>query len=68
MADRQQGRNLSVIRNQADGPVSLFSYRTREPFVGVYHPPTNNGTVPVAWPAELPVHKVWSWGVSQNRV
>ncbi|MEO6237962.1 MAG: DUF5107 domain-containing protein, partial [Vicinamibacterales bacterium] len=58
----QQGRDMSVIRNQTDGPVSLFTYRTREPFVGVYHPRTNSGTVHVASPAELPVHKVWSWG------
>ena len=58
----QQGRDLSVIRNQTSGPVSLFTYRTREPFVGVYHPRTNSGTVHVASPAELPVHKVWSWG------
>lgn len=56
------GRDLSVIRNQVDGPVSLFTYKTREPFVGVYHPHTNSGTVTVADPAELPVHKVWSWG------
>ena len=58
----RQGRDLSVIRNQVDGPVSLFTYKTREPFVGVYHPHTNSGTVTVADPAELPVHKVWSWG------
>ena len=58
----RQGRDLSVIRNQIDGPVSLFTYKTREPFVGVYHPHTNSGTVTVADPAELPVHKVWSWG------
>src|SRR5215212_7584997 len=32
------GRDLSVIRNQTDGPVSLFTYGTREGFVGVYHP------------------------------
>ena len=56
------GRDLSVIRNQVDGPVSLFTFKTREPFVGVYHPHTNSGTVTVADPAELPVHKVWSWG------
>ena len=31
----RQGRDLSVIRNQTDGPVSLFTYGTREPFVGV---------------------------------
>lgn len=58
----REGRDLSVIRNEVDGPVSLFTYRTREPFVGVYHPKTNSGTVHVADPAELPVHKFWSWG------
>ena len=56
------GRDLSVIRNQTAGPVSLFTYATREGFVGVYHPHTNSGTVHVADPAELPTHKVWSWG------
>ena len=58
----RHGRDLSVIRKQIDGPVSLFTYETREGFVGVYHPHTNSGTVHVARPAELPVHKVWSWG------
>jgi tetratricopeptide (TPR) repeat protein len=58
----RKGRDLSVIRNQVDGPVSLFTYKTREPFVGVYHPHTSSGTVTVADPADLPVHKVWSWG------
>ncbi|PYR91373.1 MAG: hypothetical protein DMF84_17180 [Acidobacteria bacterium] len=58
----RQGRDLSVIRNEVDGPVSLFTYQTREPFVGVYHPKTNSGTVHVADPSELPVHKFWSWG------
>jgi tetratricopeptide (TPR) repeat protein len=58
----RQGRDLSIIRNEVDGPVSLFTYQTREPFVGVYHPKTNSGTVHVADPAELPVHKFWSWG------
>lgn len=57
-----QGRDLSVIRNQTDGPVSLFTYGTREGFVGVYHPQTASGTVHVASPAQLPTHKVWSWG------
>jgi tetratricopeptide (TPR) repeat protein len=51
-----------VIRNQTGGPVSLFTHGTREGFVGVYHPRTSSGTVHVAEPAELPVHKVWSWG------
>jgi tetratricopeptide (TPR) repeat protein len=58
----QRGRDLSVIRNQTDGPVSLFTYGTREGFVGVYHPHTKTGTVHLADPSELPVHKVWSWG------
>ncbi len=57
-----KGQDLSVIRNQADGPVSLFTYATREGFVGVYHPHTHSGTVHVASPLELPTHKVWSWG------
>lgn len=58
----ERGRDLSVIGNQVDGPVSLFTHGTREPFVGVYHPRTRSGTVHVASPAELPAHKVWSWG------
>src|SRR3954447_8371882 len=58
----EKGQDLSVIRNQADGPVSLFTYHTREGFVGVYHPHTRSGTVHVANPLELPTHKVWSWG------
>ncbi len=58
----EKGLDLSVIRNQADGPVSLFTYGTREGFVGVYHPHTRSGTVHVASPLELPTHKVWSWG------
>ncbi|MFL6279365.1 MAG: DUF5107 domain-containing protein, partial [Vicinamibacterales bacterium] len=58
----ERGRDLSIIRNQSDGPVSLFTYGTREPFVGVYHPQTRSGTVHVASPTELPTHKVWSWG------
>jgi tetratricopeptide (TPR) repeat protein len=58
----RKGRDLSIIRNEVDGPVSLFTYQTREPFVGVYHPRTQSGTVHVADPSELPVHKFWSWG------
>lgn len=57
-----QGRDLSVIRNQTAGPVSLFTHQTREEFVGVYHPRTNSGTVHVSSRSELPTHKVWSWG------
>jgi tetratricopeptide (TPR) repeat protein len=61
-----KGRDLSIIRHQTDGPVSLFTYGTREGFVGVYHPHTNSGTVHVASPAQLPTHKVWSWGYDRD--
>ena len=51
LADRStRDSDLSVIRNQVDGPVSLFTYDTREAFVGVYHPHTHSGTVHVADP------------------
>ena len=60
------GRDLSEIRQQTDGPVSLFTYATREGFVGVYHPHTHSGTVHLASPTELPVHKVWSWGADRE--
>jgi tetratricopeptide (TPR) repeat protein len=62
----EKGRDLSVIRNQTTGPVSMFTYGTREPFVGVYHPHTSTGTVHLASPAELPTHKVWSWGADAD--
>ena len=62
----RSGRDLSVISNQTDGPVSLFTHGTREPFVAVYHPHTQSGTVHVARPAELPTHKVWSWGYDRD--
>src|SRR5438876_714947 len=62
----ESGRDLSVIRNQTAGPVSLFTYGTREPFVGVYHPQTASGTVHIASPGELPTHKVWSWGADAD--
>jgi len=62
----EKGDDLSVIRNQVDGPVSLFTYGTREGFVGVYHPHTQSGTVHVASPLELPTHKVWSWGYDRD--
>ena len=35
-----EARDLSEIRQQTDGPVSLFTHATREGFVGVYHPHT----------------------------
>src|SRR5580765_8530200 len=61
----QRGRDLSLIRNQADGPVSLFTYGTRESFIGVWHPSTRFGTVHVTSTSELPTSKVWSWGFDE---
>ena len=59
-------RDLSVIRNQTDGPVSLFTYGTREPFIAVWHPSLRLGTVHVAAVNELPTDKVWSWGFDRD--
>src|ERR1700692_1481112 len=58
-----KGKDLSVIRNQTDGPVSLFVHGSRENFMGVWYPRTNTGTVHFADYAELPAKKIWSWGV-----
>jgi tetratricopeptide (TPR) repeat protein len=61
-----EGRDLSVIRNQTGGPVSMFTHGSREPFIGVYHPRTDTGVAHVASPADLPTSKVWSWGVDPD--
>jgi len=61
-----KGKDLSVIRNQTDGPVSLFVHGSRENFMGVWHPRTNTGTVHFADYAELPAKKIWSWGVDPD--
>src|SRR5436305_11106504 len=60
------GRDLSIIRNQTDGPVSLFVHGSREPFMGVWNPQTNSGTVHYADYAALPGKKIWSWGVDAD--
>lgn len=61
-----QGKDLSTIRNQTDGPVSLFVHGSRENFMGVWHPQTKTGTVHFADYAELPAKKIWSWGVDAD--
>ena len=61
-----QGKDLSIIRNQTNGPVSLFVHGSRENFMGVWHPRTNTGTVHFADYAELPAKKIWSWGVDAD--
>jgi tetratricopeptide (TPR) repeat protein len=60
------GKDLSLIRNQTDGPVSRFVHGSREPFMGVWRPDTNSGIVHYAEYAELPAKKIWSWGVDAD--
>jgi tetratricopeptide (TPR) repeat protein len=57
------GKDLSVIKNQTDGPVSVFVHGSREDFMGIWHPHTNAGTAHYARYEELPAKKIWSWGV-----
>jgi len=61
-----QGKDLSVVHNQTDGPVSLFVHGSRENFMAVWHPRTNTGTVHFADYVELPAKKIWSWGVDAD--
>jgi len=56
------GNDLTIIKNHTKGPVSLFVHGSREPFMGVWNPHTNTGTVHYADYAELPAKKIWSWG------
>ncbi len=60
------GTDLSVVKNQTKGPVSLFVHGSREPFMGVWHPHTNTGTVHFADYAQLPAKKIWSWGTDAD--
>ena len=61
-----QGKDLSVIRNQTDGPVSLFAHGSREDFMGVWNPYTNTGTAHFAEYLQVPAKKIWSWGVDAD--
>jgi tetratricopeptide (TPR) repeat protein len=60
------GTDLSVIRNQTKGTVSLFVHASREPWMGVYHPHTQTGVAHYADFAEVPGKKIWSWGVDAD--
>ena len=60
------GKDLSLVHNQTDGPVSRFVHGSREPFMGVWRPDTNSGIVHYAEYAELPAKKIWSWGVDAD--
>jgi hypothetical protein len=59
----QGDRDLSVIKNQTMGPVSYFIHGSREPFMGIWNPQTQTGTVHYAEFSELPGKKIWTWGV-----
>ena len=61
-----QGKDLSVIRSQTDGPVSLFTHGSREDFMGVWNPHTNTGTAHFAEYLQVPAKKIWSWGVDAD--
>jgi len=61
-----QGKDLSVIRNQTDGPVSRFMYGSHEPFMGIWNPKTQTGTAHFAEYRDLPGKKIWTWGVDAD--
>ncbi len=60
------GTDLSIIRNQKYGPVSLFVHGSREPFMAIWNPKTNAGTAHYADYGDLPGKKTWSWGVDAD--
>jgi len=60
------GVDYSILRNHTKGPVSMFVHASREPFMGVWNPHTNTGTVHYAVYEDLPAKKIWSWGVDAD--
>ena len=60
------GVDLSVVGNHKYGPVSRFSYGSREPYMAVYHPHTDSGVVHYSSPLDLPAKKIWSWGSDED--
>lgn len=60
------GVDYSLVRNQVNGPVSMFAYGSRENFMGVWNPHTNTGTIHFAEYEEVPARKIWSWGVDAD--
>lgn len=58
-----QGKDLSIIQNQTDGPVSYFVHGSHEPFMGIWSPHTDTGVAHYAEYRELPAKKIWTWGV-----
>lgn len=60
------GVDQSIVGNQKYGPVSRFSYASREPYMAVYHPRTQSGVVHYSSPLDLPTKKIWSWGNDED--
>src|SRR5258708_1767927 len=56
------GVDQSIVGNQKYGPVSRFSYASREPYMAVYQPRTQSGVVHYSSLLDLPTKKIWSWG------
>ena len=60
------GVDQSIVGNQKYGPVSRFSYGSREPYMAVYHPHTCAGVVHYSSPLDLPAKKIWSWSSDED--
>ena len=60
------GVDQSIVGNHRAGPVSRFSYGSREPYMAVYHPRTRSGVVHYSSPLDLPSKKIWSWGSDED--
>ncbi len=60
------GVDQSIVGNQKYGPVSRFSYGSREPYMAVYHPHTDSGIVHYSSPLDLPAKKIWSWSSDED--
>jgi predicted Zn-dependent protease len=61
-----QGKDLSLIKNHTDGPVSFFVHGSHEPFMGIWNPHTETGIAHFAEYRDLPAKKIWSWGVDPD--
>jgi tetratricopeptide (TPR) repeat protein len=60
------GVDQSIVGNHKYGPVSRFSYGSREPYMAVYHPRTQTGVVHYSSLTDLPAKKIWSWGCDED--
>jgi tetratricopeptide (TPR) repeat protein len=61
------GVDMSVVGNHKGGGVGLFTHRSREPFMAVYHPSLRAGTVHYADVKDVPGKKLWSWGIEGDK-